>query len=53
MQPKHFLQALDLLKTHDFRRYHAIVLTRIAQVYDAQGDFQASNRAPFERVENP
>jgi signal transduction histidine kinase len=35
-----FRQALDLLKTHDFRRYHAIVLTRIAQVYDAQGDFQ-------------
>ena len=37
---KHFLQALDLLKTHDFKRYHAIVLTRIAQVYDAQGDFK-------------
>ncbi|HMG90692.1 MAG TPA: tetratricopeptide repeat protein, partial [Chryseolinea sp.] len=37
---KNFLQALDLLKTHDFKRYHAIVLTRIAQVYDAQGNFK-------------
>jgi signal transduction histidine kinase len=37
---RNFLQALDILKTHDFRRYHAIVLSRIAQVYDAQGDFK-------------
>lgn len=37
---RNFLKALELFKTHDFKRYHAIVLTRIAQVYDAQGDFK-------------
>ena len=37
---RNFLHALELLKTHDFKRYHAIVLARIAQVYDAQGDFK-------------
>jgi signal transduction histidine kinase/uncharacterized protein HemY len=36
----YFLRALDVLKTHDFKRYHAIVLSRIAQVYDAQGDYK-------------
>ena len=35
---RNFLQALELLKTHNFKRYHPLVLSQIAQVYDAQGD---------------
>jgi len=37
---QYFLQALESLKTHNFKRYHAIVLGLIAQVYDAQGDYK-------------
>jgi len=37
---RHFSQALEMLKRHPFRRYYALVLSRIAQVYTARGDYK-------------
>jgi len=34
-----YLQALDILKAHEFKRYHGIILKKIGQVFLRQNDF--------------
>jgi signal transduction histidine kinase len=37
-----FSKALEILRTHDFKRYHAIVLQLMGRVFDAEGAYDRS-----------
>lgn len=40
---KAYQEALEMLSQHKFKRYQALTLKRIGQVYDQLGDFERSN----------
>lgn len=36
---KRYTSTLEMLKTHDFKRYHGVVLQLMGRVFDAQGEY--------------
>ncbi len=48
---EHLNQSLDILKQHNFKRYHVLILNTLGKIYAELGEFDKASKLLFEALE--